>query len=400
MAEAYKIHRKPSNQAARRDECRRITELMSQQRPFSFLRLGDMELQLLIASQEGRADRWCDQVAQRERESSVHAFGHPGLNPSYVDRLKHAYENCTYLDYHHANPTIRTLLREWQHARAEDAHSNPGPRVSELFLEWAQYEFRNYVDSRPCLFVGAEAQLLQGLLGLDCYRTAGREYWPDQTIAHFYQTGDVGDNLDRLKDDIRSVILKHSIDTVFISLGGGAKILAYELAREMKVAAFDFGSIMRGLTYSGSDGHKFMRASHYPFFFRVPFRVWMNALDEAMPNLSERQRLIKAHAQLALEVVRKEEGWTYPSEWISPEFIDLSSDNLRAFWRSYRDYRNEFDYGRPGSAESLHEMDQFDRWRRYQGIGIDGKIAKFILRCKTQYRRMILPLSGRTTAQS
>lgn len=394
------IHRKPTNEAARRGECKRITNLMTRQRPFSFLRLGDMELRLLIASQKGEVDQWCEEVTRRERESSVHAFGHPGLIPAYVNRLRSAYENCTYLDYQHANPTNRELLSEWKSARAQGAHSNPGSHVSELLLDWTQYEFRSYVESRSCLFVGAEAQLLQCLLGFDSYRVASRNYWPDKVTAHFYQTGDVGDNLDRLKDDIRNVILTQKIDTVFISLGGGAKILAYELAKEMNVAFFDFGSAMRGLTYSGSDGHKFMRASHYPFFFRIPFRIWMNALDEAMPNLSERQRLIKAHAQLALEVVRKEEGWTYPSEWISSEFIDLSSDNLRAFWRSYRDYRNEFDHGGPRSAESLHEIDQFDRWRRYQGIGIDGKVTKFIFKCKTQYRRMILPLSGRTTARS
>src|SRR3954463_15375562 len=104
MTTVMDIYRKPTNQAARREECKRITELMRSRRPFSFLRLGDMELRLLIASQEGAVDRWYDQVAQRERESSVQAFGHPGLKPAYVGRLKNAYENCSYLDYHHANP--------------------------------------------------------------------------------------------------------------------------------------------------------------------------------------------------------------------------------------------------------------------------------------------------------
>jgi hypothetical protein len=390
-----KIHRKPSNQVARREECKRITDLMTRQRPFSFLRLGDMELQFLIAWQRGRSNEWCEEIARRERESSVEAFGHPGLRPAYANRLNDAYENCTYLDYHNGNPAIGRLLSEWEHARAPEAYSNPEPRVSGLFLEWAQYEFRSYVESRPCLFVGAEAELLQCLLGSACYRTVSRKYWPDKVVAHFYQTGDIGDNLDRLKDDIRNAILADKIDTVFISLGGGAKILAYELAQETKIATFDFGSIMRGLTYSGSDGHKFMRASHYPFFFRVPFRAWMNALQEAKPGLSRRQLLIKAHAQLALEVVRKEEGWTYPSEWISPECLDLSGENLSAFWNSYRSYQNEFVCVGSEDLDAMNEINEFDRWRRYQGIGIDGKISRFIFMCKVRGRQMLLPLHRR-----
>lgn len=371
---------------------------MKRQRPFSFLRLGDMELRLLIASQKGEVKQWCDDVSRRERESSVLAFGHPGLKPAYVKRLKEAYENCTYLDYHHANPTISTLLTEWKHERAKEAYSNPGPNVSELFLEWTQHEFRDYVESRPCLFVGAEAQLLKNLLENPGYKAASRKYWPEKLVAHFYQTGDIGDDLDRLKNSVREVILANNIDTVFISLGGGAKILAYELAQEIGIAAFDFGSIMRGLTYSGSDGHKFMRASHYPFFFRVPFRTWMDALQETMPGLSRRQLLIKAHAQLALEVIRKEEGWTYPSEWISAECIDLSSDNLRAFWSGYRVYKDEFASIGAEDVDAINEVNEFARWRKFQGIGLDGKLAKFIFRCKAQGRKIMSPLGAREIA--
>ncbi len=395
MADANKIHVKPDNWLARKVECKRITALMTEQRPFSFLRLGDMELQLLIASQKGEAGRWCDEVTRRERESSVVPFGHPGLKPAYMDRLKSAYENCTYLDYHQANPTIKALLTEWRHARSGEAHSSPEPGISELFLEWTQHEFRDYVDGRTCLFVGAEARLLENLLEDSCYRAASQKYWPGNLRAHFYETGDIGDDLDRLKDGIREAISEHRIDTVFISLGGGAKILAYELALETGIAAFDFGSIMRGLTYSGSDGHKFMRASHYPFFFRVPFDIWIKALRKTMPGLSRRQLLIKAHAQLALEVIRKEEGWTYPSEWISPDCIDLSNENLRAFWSSYRAYKQEFASTGPEDADAMTEIDEFSRWRKYQGIGMDGKVARFIFKCKVQGRRTMLQLGGR-----
>ena len=118
----------------------------------------------------------------------------------------------------------------------------------------------------------------------------------------------------------------------------------------------------------------------------------MKAQKETMPSLSRRQLLMKAHAQLALEVIRKEEGWTYPSEWISPDCIDLSRDNLRAFWSSYRVYKEEFASMGHGDVDAMNEVNEFSRWRKFQGIGVDGKIAKFIFACKVQGRKMMMPL--------
>jgi hypothetical protein len=44
MAVAPSTHRRPTNYFARRQGFNRITDFMSRQRPFSFLRLGDMDL--------------------------------------------------------------------------------------------------------------------------------------------------------------------------------------------------------------------------------------------------------------------------------------------------------------------------------------------------------------------
>jgi cytidylate kinase len=45
------------------------------------------------------------------------------------------------------------------------------------------------------------------------------------------------------------------VDTVFLSLGGAAKILCFELAKELDVRMFDFGAMLRALTFSGSPGN-------------------------------------------------------------------------------------------------------------------------------------------------
>src|SRR5262249_57541967 len=108
---------------------------------------------------------------------------------------------------------------------------------------------------------------------------------------------------------------KNNIDTVFISLGGASKILCYELSEEHQIAAFDFGSLMRGLTYSGSDGHNFVRAAHYPYYVRVPFDTYMGALQRAHPRLPSPNLLAKAHEQMGLVWIRKEEVCSYAGNW-------------------------------------------------------------------------------------
>jgi hypothetical protein len=320
--------------------------------------------------------------------SSTVAFGHPGLNIEYASRLQEAYEQCSYLDYHHSNPAISRRLSEWKHRRSPLLASNPGAAASELSLDWMQYEFSNYVENRRCLFVGGEADLLRELHTDPCYREAAKKYWPSSVEAFFLQTGRIGDGLDQIKASVSEQIVKNKIDTVFMSLGGGAKILCFELAKNHEIAAFDFGGLLRGLTYSGSEGQSFVRATHYPFFFRVRFDTYMGALLRAFPALSAEQILAKAHAQLALELIRKEEGWTAPSEWVGDDCLDTNSENLKHFWDSYSIYCRDYKPLGQNDLKAAAQVDEFERWRRYRGVGIDGKLVRFIFSTKVATRRL------------
>src|SRR4051812_30993064 len=209
MAEDEKIfdRYKPINTEARKKECARISELMSFERPFSFLRLGDMELPFLIAFQKQQAVGWHHLVEERrDMVSSTKVFGHPGLGSQYALRLQAAYEGCSYLDFHEGNPAVRRELSNWKHDRPANSYRNPSQDILELSLDWLQYEFFKYVRSRRCLFVGAEAGILRELFKDKVYREVASKYWPSDVKVAFLETGPIDGRLDQIKSDIAGVI--------------------------------------------------------------------------------------------------------------------------------------------------------------------------------------------------
>jgi len=173
------------------------------------------------------------------------------------------------------------------------------------------------------------------------FRRAAADYWPEKAYIFYHQVRDDGRkldaNLDLVKEDLRGFVKEHRLDTLFLSLGGGAKILAYELSRELGICCFDFGAMSRALTYSGCDGNRTARSTHSPFLFRIPYGVYMNVLEQAMPNLTPAQLLAKAHGQLLLEVVKKEIGWTF----VSSDF-DFNRENLSNFRNAFKEYRRRY----------------------------------------------------------
>lgn len=349
-----------------------------------------MELAFLIASQQGRTVSW-QETANSDQEivSSTMTLGHPGLSPEHSSRLQTSYERCTYLDFHDENRTIKRELSKWRCNRQPGSYRNPGSQASELFLDWLKYEFGKYLEGRRCLFVGAEAGILRELLSDPIYRQISANYWPPNVEPVFLVTRGIGAHLDHIKDEISRVISGEQIDTAFISLGGGAKILCYELAEEHNIATFDFGSLLRGLTYSGSDGHSFVRSTHYPYYFRVPFDVYMTALQRAMPGLSAEKVLAKAHAQLALELIRKEEGWTWPSEWVGEDCLDLGAENRGYFWKAYSMYRGSYKILASNDEKAAKQVEEFERWRKYIGLGLDGKMHCMSFSAKVAARKVL-----------
>src|SRR5205823_6369748 len=107
------------------------------------------------------------------------------------------------------------------------------------------------------------------------------QYWPERARIFYHQVRDDGRNLDAnldlVKEDLREFVREHRLDTLFLSLGGGAKILGYELSRELGICCFDFGAMIRTFTYSGCDGNRVARSPHSPFFFRIPCQTHMDA---------------------------------------------------------------------------------------------------------------------------
>jgi hypothetical protein len=104
---------------------------MARTRPFSFLRLGDMELMFLISSPNQHAVSWQEMVASEvDLVSSTIAFGHPGLEPEHATRLQRAYECCSYLDFHDGWMANKQELPKWNCKRPANGHRNPGPGLA------------------------------------------------------------------------------------------------------------------------------------------------------------------------------------------------------------------------------------------------------------------------------
>jgi hypothetical protein len=291
----------------------------------------------MIEHQHGITNKWTD-LELNDAVSSSMTFGHPGLKPAYVERLIRAYESASYVDFHERwwiNRELNPLLRL---NRPIDAYRNLGEEESHIFVEWVQYELKDYMAGRRCLFAGAEASVFEKLACKQKFQECSSGFLQLSRDAHFMALDSkIGDDLDRIKAGLSEAIEKFKIDTLLLSLGGGAKILCAELAAEHKICAFDFGGLMRGLTYSGSDGQMFCRSVHHPFFYKVPFDLYMDALEEAFPEYLPEQILCKAQCQVFLEGIPHKVGRSLPTPQNS-----IDKEARLDFENAYRRYRGRY----------------------------------------------------------
>jgi hypothetical protein len=214
------------------------------------------------------------------------------------------------------------------------------------------------------------------------------DYWPERAKIFYHQVRDDGRNLDAnlelVKEDLREFIKEHGLDTLFLSLGGGAKILGYELSRELGICCFDFGAMIRALTYSGCDGNRMARSTHSPFLFRIPFGLYMDLLEEARPNLAPAELLAKAHGQLLLELVKKEVGWTFTSQ----EY-DFNPENVSNFRRAFKEYRRRYGKLFKSSPATKMERSGFLHFCGTHELTLEGRSFLFRFRLKTLGRRVL-----------
>ena len=142
--------------------------------------------------------------------------------------------------------------------------------------------------------------------------------------------------------------------------------------------------MLRALTYSACDGNRAARATHSPFLFRVPFGVFMDALEQAFPNLTAEHLLAKAHAQLFLEVQLKESGWTHTAF----EY-DFSEENCARFHESYNVYAAR--YRRLGAASTVarRERKGFLHFCGKHRLTLEGRLFYLVFLAKSAIRRLL-----------
>lgn len=357
----------------RHEEAVRLSCLMQAHRPFCFLRMGDVELKYLLTFQAEQIHELDPSEYSDGNLSGTQGVGNPGLGPRHAERLWNVYEQADYVDFHERNWPNEYLVPELKLVQKAGASHNPDKSTSCIFLTWVEREFKSYCQGRRVGFAGAEAKLLEILSKTEEFHTAAKDYWPTQADIFFHQARndgrDLDANLDLVKEDLRSFVTENKIDTLFISLGGGAKIIGYELSRELGICCFDFGAMTRALTYSGCDGNRYARSPHSPFLYRISFGAYMDALEEAFPKLSPAQLLAKAHGQLILEVMKKDVGWTYAS-W---EY-DFSDINVSAFRSSYKVYNARYRNLFSANADTKKERAGFLHFCGIHSLTLEGRL--------------------------
>ena len=374
---------KPKDLTVRRVEASRLSSLMADRRGFSFLRLGDMELTYLLASQEGMLPKM---VVDEEISNGTAAYGNPGIGQELAPRLRQAFENANYVDFHERLWPMAQLLPRLRLKSADGQERNPDAHTSYIFLTWLEYEFTSYCRGRKIGMVGAEGPLLANLLPRKEFRNAASAYWPWEAQVYFHCIRDggrnPGANIELIKRDLRVFVKETGVDTVFLSLGGAAKILCAELAMELGVRLVDSGAMLRALTYSGSDGNRAARSTHFPFLYRLPFSVWCDAMEQTWPDLPPPVLLAKVHAQLILEVQKKEMGWTHASFE-----LDLSGENRTAFENAHKIYLQRYSQLFDTGAEARKERAGFLHFCGTHGLTAEGRQFMFWFKAKSLARR-------------
>jgi hypothetical protein len=254
----------PAGSSSRREEAKRLTALLNDNPAFSFLRLGDGELRFLLLVDQGT---WSDdEFSTHSLSASCEtALGMLGLTLKDYVRLLNSYQYCDYLDTYSYQDYNSKKLAELELKRLNNQYGPACSATSGIISDWAYFEMHSYLEQHRCLFYGAEADILKHLLEEPSYRRTFNQFWPLNFEAWFYSPPrngqELSEDLDAIKSFLISCITDLQVDTIFLSLGGAAKILCYEIAKECGVRAIDWGSIMRSLTYSGSDGQSFSTCS-------------------------------------------------------------------------------------------------------------------------------------------
>ena len=353
---------------------------------FSFIRIGDFEFALLEDGNDPQGDDEAWKIAGTEPKGST------GLDSRHREDLIQAIREADFVDFLDLNwPEGFEPLQRYR-AMAKSTCSKY--RTSYILGTWVEHYFKDYCRGRRVLFCGAEAPILENLCKDPEYLKAAKEFFDPGEGTFFLRPREDGrnlaNNLSGICADIASCVRKNQIDTVFLSLGAGAKILCLDLARELKIHAIDFGAFMRALCYSGSDGNRAARSTHSIFLFSLPFLTYMGAVEKAFPNLKPEEILAKAHAQLLMEIQQKEVGWTH-SAWEGEQ--DRSRNNLRQLKKNLKIFKKNYYFLCSDEEAYRNEQNKFMHYCKQNKLKINQFTIKNIIPSKVKLKATIRRLA-------
>ena len=226
--------------------------------------------------------------------------------------------------------------------RPGDLHRNPDRETSYLSLTWMEFEFKSYCQGRRVGIAAGESRLLELLSAEPAWRVAAGPYWPDSGSVFFHQVRDDGRNLDAnldlIKEDLRAFIEQNRLDTLFLSLGGGAKVLCYELSGECDICAFDFGAMLLRADVQCLRREPCRTSDAFAFFVPRPVRGVHACFGAGIPEPRGGGITGQNASQLLLDVQFKEPGWTHTAF----EY-DFSEENRAGFGRRIERIRPAID---------------------------------------------------------
>lgn len=373
---------------ARSKEAKRLTALLLENETFVYLRIGDMEMTSLYGLQEGILSA-IDSGDGNIQGTRPHA--NPGLNSEQIQLLWKAYEKADYVDFwdiHAINGSLRNRLNI---KLKQGATCNPNAETSYILPTWMHEQFKEFVSAldHPIGIASAEAGVLDYLLKNSVYRNIAKDIFPDDlSLIRTHGIRERGRNLDKnlwiIKKDLTQFVNSEGVRVLFLGLGGGAKILGVELAEELGIRVIDFGALTRGLCYLGSDGNRAARSPHLVYFFELPFGMVMEAQEQAFPDLKNEELLAKAHAQLILDLQKREIAWSTPSWELS--FDDISRNRFK---KGFTEYKKRYSSLFRANEYTRQERNSFLYFCGGNNLTFEGKMYYLIFKIKAIVARII-----------
>ena len=206
-----------------------------------------------------------------------------------------------------ASPTCGSTCRSWASGARQASFATLSPETSNIIFEWTFYEMREYLRRHRCLIAGAEASLLRELWRSAAYREPAAEVLPHEVELAFHQVRETAANTREARPDqgdlrremqrlgaTRSSSRSPPEPKCSARAGPGARCPGHRLRQHGARAR-----LRRQLRLQAC------RDMHNPFFFRVPFyALVLPALERAFPGMTTAELAARAHAQLALELLR------------------------------------------------------------------------------------------------